>query len=197
MKTNVSTMSEKPNLLYVCLDIHKKQWSVCIRTEEFEHRTFQQPADPGILHNYLKKHFSDYKITCAYEAGCFGYWISEQLQSYGYRCLILNPADIPGRDKEDKRKTDHNDCRKIARELSKENVNGIYQPDKIQQSFRGLFGHRNALVKNLRVVKCRIRSMLSFNGIQVPGDFENNNWSRGFRHWLMNLQFENENTRTT
>ena len=29
--------------IYVGLDVHKKQWTVSIYTEEFEHKTFIQP----------------------------------------------------------------------------------------------------------------------------------------------------------
>ena len=195
METNVTILKEKINPLYVGLDVHKKQWSVCIRTAEFEHRTFQQPANAEVLHNYLQKHFSSYQITCAYETGCFGFWISEQLKHYGYECLVLNPADIPGSDKEQKQKTDHNDCRKIARELSKGNLRSIFQPDIEQQSFRNLFRQRSTIVKQLRQVKCHIRSLLAFYGIQVEERFENNNWSHAFRKWLLALKFEKDPAR--
>ena len=102
MESNVVMSTQKNNSLYVGIDVHKKQWSVCIRTKEFEHRTFTQPASTEVLYNYLQRNFPGYSITCAYEAGCFGYWISEQLQLLGYKCLVLNPADIPGSDKENK-----------------------------------------------------------------------------------------------
>ncbi len=197
METNVIKMTEKINSLYVGMDIHKKQWSICIRTEEFEHRKFTQPPNPAVLREYLQKNFPNYQIICGYEAGGFGYWISKQLQNYGYQCLVLNPADIPSSDKEFKQKTDHNDCRKIARELSKREIKSIFQPDITQQSFRNLFRQRNNLVKHLRKIKCQIRSLLSFYGIPVKEQFENNNWSNQFKTWLQELQFENNCTRLT
>ena len=196
MESNVTRMSEKNNLLYVGIDVHKKQWSICIRTSEFEHRKFTQPANTEILHNYILKYFSDYQVTCAYEAGCFGYWISEELQSYGYRCLVLNPADIPGSDKESKQKTDHNDCRKIARELSKGELKSIFQPAVTQQNFRNLFRQRNVLMKQLRQIKCQIRSLLCFSGVNIDKEFENSTWSNGFKKWLQELPLENNNRLT-
>jgi transposase len=180
----------KTNQLYVGLDVHKISWSVCIRTEEFEHRTFQQPADPEILYRYLHKNFPDYAVTIAYEAGCFGFWISRRLQEKGYRCLVLNAADIPGSDKESKRKSDHSDCRKIARELSKNELIGIYQPQPEQEAFRCMFRQRETLVIDLRKAKGRIRSLLSCYGIVCPEQFEHNNWSRAFGTWLEQLSFE-------
>jgi transposase len=179
--------------LYVGIDVHKKQWCVCIRTEEFEHRTFTQPASPQVLHTYLQRNFPAYSITCAYEAGCFGYWISEQLQVFGYKCLVLNPGDIPGSDKENKRKTDHVDCRKIAREISKGELKGIYQPDVIQQSFRNLFRQRNQLMKLLRKIKCQIRSLLAFSGIFLGAEVDNGIWSSRFKEALQNLSISGNN----
>lgn len=193
MESNVIMSTQKNNALYVGIDVHKKQWSVCIRTDEFEHRTFTQPPSTEVLHNYLQRNFPDYSVTCAYEAGCFGYWISEHLQSYGYQCLILNPADIPGTDKENKRKTDHVDCRKIAREISKRQIEGIYQPDTIQQSFRNLFRQRNQLMKQLRKIKCQIRSLLTFSGIILGEEIDNGIWSRKFKEALQNLSISGNN----
>lgn len=62
MKTNVEMFSEKGNQLYVGLDVHKNQWSVCMRTEEFEHKTFTQPPNPEILYDYIQKNFSRYQV---------------------------------------------------------------------------------------------------------------------------------------
>ena len=85
--------------LFIGLEVHKLKWSVCIRTVEFEHRTFQQKADPVVLHQYIQKHFPAYPVRIAYEAGCFGFWISRELEVLGYCYLVFNAADIPGSDK--------------------------------------------------------------------------------------------------
>lgn len=197
MESKVTKSTEKINLLYVGMDVHKKQWSICIRTSEFEHRKFTQPPHPIVLHEYLQRNFPSYQIICAYEAGCFGYWISEQLQEFGYKCLVLNPVDIPGSDKEDKRKTDHNDCRKIAREISKGNIKSIYQPDITQQGFRNLFRQRTTIVKQLRQIKCQIKSMLSFYGMAIEERFDNSSWSKAFIIWLQELKFESTTAKIT
>ena len=184
------------NQLFVGLDVHKIKWSVCIRTAEFEHRTFQQAADAEMLHHYLQKNFKDYEITLGYEAGCFGFSISRSLQEKGYTCLVLNAADIPGSDKESKRKSDHSDCRKIARELSKREVRGIHQPALVHESFRSLFRQRETLIKDLRQAKGRIRSLLSCFGIICPAAYERNNWSKAFRAWLEVLNMEQKTLRS-
>ena len=195
MKTNVEMIPEKVNQLYIGLDVHKNQWAVCVRTKEFEHKTFTQPPIPQLLHDYIQKNFSNYDVVCGYEAGFSGYWISEQLHSYGFKCLVLNPADIPGSDKESKRKTDRNDCRKIARELSKGEVKSIFQPDRLQQGFRNLFRQRNKLVKQLRMVKNNIRSLLFFNGTPIEKEYDNGNWNRSFRNWLKTIPMDTSTNR--
>ena len=194
--TKLKEEVKESNQLYVGLDVHKIKWSVCIRTAEFEHRTFQQNADPEILHDYLEKNFRNYKVTIGYESGCFGFWISRRLQEKGYVCQVLNAADIPGSDKESKRKSDHSDCRKIARELSKGSVKGIHQPGKDREAFRCMFRQRETLVIDLRKAKGRIRSLLSCHGITCPQEYERNTWSRAFRRWLEELQFEHGTLRS-
>ena len=69
-------MNKEKNQLFIGLDVHKVKWSICIRTKEFEHRTFQQKADPVVLHQYIQKPFHNYIVTIAYEVGCLGFCIS-------------------------------------------------------------------------------------------------------------------------
>lgn len=86
--------------LYVGIDVHKKQWSVSIFSSELHHKTFSQPPSPGALKSYLDQYFPEAKVTCAYEASKFGFWIQRELSAYGYHCLVVNPADIPTSNKE-------------------------------------------------------------------------------------------------
>jgi len=39
-------------------------------------------------------------------------------------------------------------------------------------------------VKNLRRIKCHIKSMLLYFGIPIPLQYDNINWSKAFLHWL-------------
>ncbi len=82
-------------VLYVGIDVHKKQWSVSIFTGQIHHRTFSQAPFPEVLQTYLEAHFPGAEIHCAYEATRFGFWIARELISFGYTCLVVNPADIP------------------------------------------------------------------------------------------------------
>ena len=90
----------KDTTVYVGIDVHKKQWTVTVLTDQVHHRTFSQPPEPLALKCYLDKHFPEANVTCAYEAGTFGYWIHRSLSEYGYQCMVVNPADIPTTSKE-------------------------------------------------------------------------------------------------
>jgi transposase len=195
--TKLANVSKMDHHIYVGIDVHKKSWSVCIRSKELEHKTFHMESNVEILHNYLQKHFKHFRVTCGYEACCMGFWIQKRLHDHGYECLVLNPADIPGSDKEEKRKSDNSDCRKIARELSNEHMKGIFIPSEEQIAFRSLFRKRNNVLKNLRRIKSNIRAQLLFMGIIVPEEYEHNTWNLKFQSWLKELKFEQAMARET
>jgi len=66
--------------IYVDIDVHKKSWSVCILTHQFEHKTFSQPPDPSVLANSLKRNFPGAIYYAGYEAGYYRFWIHDQYE---------------------------------------------------------------------------------------------------------------------
>ena len=92
--------------LYVGIDVHKKQWSVSIYTDQIHHRTFSQLPSSEVLRTYIDSHFPGAKVKCAYEATCFGWSIARELMGYGYDCLVVNPSDIPSTNNESQNKSD-------------------------------------------------------------------------------------------
>ncbi|MEQ9414459.1 MAG: transposase, partial [Cyclobacteriaceae bacterium] len=103
--------------LYIGIDVHKRQWTVTILAKDIHQLTFSQPPQPETLKTYLDKWFPKARVSCAYEASKFGFWICRELLSYGYECIVINPADIPTSSEERTNKTDSRDSRKIARLL--------------------------------------------------------------------------------
>lgn len=183
--------------LYIGLDVHKKQWSVSIFTEVAHHRTFSQPATPEALRSYLNHHFPGAKVMCAYEACKFGYWIYRQLTSYGYQCLVVNPADIPTSNKESSDKTDPTDSRKIGKSLRAGLLAPIHVPSQQTEGDRQLFRYRKRLLADLTRVKNRIKDKFLFTGISIPAEFDNSNWSKAFLRWLQQASFPDAHTRLT
>ena len=183
--------------LYVGIDVHKRQWSVSIFTAVLHHKTFSQPPEPSSLPSYMDKFFKDYRVVCAYEACKFGFWIYRELTSFGYECLVVNPADIPTTNKETSEKTDPVDSRKIARALQGGLLRGIYVPDEFTLGHRQLFRYRKKLWVDLVRVKNRIKDKLLFNGLKIPQEHDNPYWSKAFLKWLVKVEFKSTHTRAT
>ena len=99
----ISRLDFEGQQIYVGMDVHKKSWSISIFTEEFEHKTFTPPPEVGTLVNYLKRNFPGASYKSVYEAGYSGFWIHDRLQEHGVQCLVVNPADVPTKDKERKK----------------------------------------------------------------------------------------------
>lgn len=116
--------------LFIGIDVHKRQWTVTILTNDIHHRTFSQPPRPEALKTYLDKWFPNARVSCAYESSKFGFWIFRELLSYGYDCIVVNPADIPTSSEERTNKTDPRDSRKIARLLKSGLLQAIHLPDQ-------------------------------------------------------------------
>jgi transposase len=114
------------------------------------------------------------------------------LLEYGINNIIVNPADVPTTHKEKDRKDDKIDSKKLARELSKNNLVGIYVPSEDDQHFRSLCRVRAKTSQNRTRVRNRIKAHLYFNGIPLPPRSETTHWSARFILWLENLEFSHQ-----
>ncbi len=103
--------------LYIGIDIHKRSWKVHCSTDLFSGKSFSQPPNPEVLRDYVSKHFLHYEVTTAYEAGCCGYYSHRCFVSYGWKPLVVDPADIHRKGKEKYTKSDRIDAQLISREL--------------------------------------------------------------------------------
>ena len=93
-----------------------------------------------------------------------GYWIDRALKEEGINNIIVNPADIPTKNKERISKTDKIDARKLARELSNQHWKVYIYPDNLQEELRSLSRLRIQLVKEQTRMKNQIKSMLCIMG---------------------------------
>jgi transposase len=100
--------------IYVGLDVQKESWSVSIHSQQCEHKTFTQPPEVETLVHYLQRQFPGAFYSSVYEAGYCGFWIHDQLRAKGIPCLVVNPADVPTKDKE----REHFSIRVITRRLT-------------------------------------------------------------------------------
>jgi transposase len=172
------------------MDVHKRSWSISILTAQLEHKTFTQPPNVSVLVNYLKRNFPGATYRSVYEAGYSGFWIHDQLQEQGVQCMVVNPADVPTKDKERATKTDRVDCRKLARTLRNGDIHGIYVPPRPKVEDRSLLRTRNSMVRKQTRCKNQIKAILQFYGIQTPDDMTTRSWSKRFIGWIEAVRME-------
>lgn len=151
---------------YVGLDVHKKSWSVTVRTLDFEVAHFSQTPDALQLSHYLNNRYPGGKFLSAYEAGFSGTTIHRQLCSVGIDNIVIHPADLPQTDKQKKNKSDVHDSRASARYLEAGLLRGIYIMSPEQQQRRALSRLRETKVKDVTRCNNRLRSLIYFLGIE-------------------------------
>lgn len=186
MNTQITAESK----LYIGIDIHKRSWKVHCATNLFSGKTFSMKPHAAELKKYVEKHFKDYEVNVAYEAGCCGYSAHRCFVSYGWISLVVNPADIFRKGKERFTKTDKIDAQLISRELKNGHLISIVVPDKHREELRSLFRRRNDLVKDFRRIKSYIKMQLLYYGIETPEQFDNDHWSHEYRNWIDSLDFD-------
>jgi len=196
MGQNTPNMIADQNI-YVGIDVHKKSWTVNIRTDHFEHKTFTQPPQPEALVHYLRRHFPGATYYAVYEAGFSGFWIHDRLWEAGIHCIVVHPADIPTSDKERRRKNDPRDARKQSRSLRNGDLKPIYVPTPKELEDRSLVRLRGTIAKEQRRIKNRIKSFLYFHGIPLPVEFDNHYWSGAFIKWLEAVEMHNDSGKNT
>lgn len=185
----IETIS-KPKL-YIGLDIHKKSWSVTIRTDVAEHKNYSMPPKPADLFEYVNNLFPNHLVYLTYEAGCCGFSAARYFANLAWDITIVNPADVPTMHKQNFQKTDKIDSRNLCKQLQMGNLKKIYIPTEEHEQFRSLLRHRMQTSKDLRKVKTQIKALLLFHGIDVPTQYDNSHWSKQFRQWLSDLKWTN------
>lgn len=173
---------------YVGLDVHKKSWTVTVRTLELEVAHFSQAPDALHLSRYLKNKYPGGHFVSSYEAGFCGTTPHEALCGAGLENIVIHAADLPQTDKQKKNKTDLHDSRAIARYLEAGLLRSIYIMPVEQQERRSLFRLREAKVKDVTRCNNRLKSFLFFFGIQLPEEFRDKEYlCNRFLTWLSKL----------
>jgi len=103
---------------------------------------------------------------------------------------VVNPADVPTKDKERAKKRDPVDCRKLARSLRNEELEGIYVPSRWKLEDRSLIRTRLSMVRKQTRCKNQIKGMLFFYGIHLPEELIHSHWSRRFIRWIERIRME-------
>jgi len=175
--------------LFIGIDIHKRSWKIFTATDMATGKGHTIPPYPEELRKFVDKHYKNYQVHTAYEAGCCGYSAHRTFLSFGWKSIVFNPADLSRTGKMQYQKTDGLDARLICRELKDGRLTCIGVPDREREHLRSLFRRRNDLVKELRRIKSQIKSNLLYYGIKVPKEYDHNNWSKSFIKWLWDQEY--------
>jgi transposase len=199
MSTKIKQLDFSGQKIYVGIDVHRKHFTVSIQGEELFYKTFNQPPRAEILVDYLKRNYPGASYFAAYEAGFSGFWLHEELEKHGIKCIVVNACDIPTTDREKKQKRDPLDSRKISRGLKNGELQALYVPQKWNQEDRGLLRIRGKIVGDQTRCRNRIKAQLYFYGIEYPEQFlhSGTHWSQRFMAWLDQLKFGQESGTTT
>ena len=173
--------------IFCGIDVHKKSWKVCIRSEQMELKTFSHNPSAIELVRHLRKNYPSADYQVVYEAGFCGFGPQREFSKEEVSCIIIHPADVPTTEKEKQRKSDAVDCRKLSTTLSDGKLAGIYIPGIEQQDDRSIIRAYQQFVKDQTRCKNRIKGWLSFQGIPIPDDDEYKYWSNNFIKWLKEL----------
>ena len=178
---------------FIGIDTHLKSWTVTIRSEGIELKTFSMNPSASELNIYLNKHYPNGKFNVVYEAGFAGFTPYRSLNKLGLNSIVVNPADIPSTGKEKSIKTDPTDSRKLARELEKGDLKPIYIPDIKAEELRSLMRLRFRHVQNQTRLKNRIKGLLHNYGITIPKEYlRNSRWSHNFITWLEKIELNSD-----
>ena len=193
MEHQNNNLSFRNQDFYVGIDVHKKQWTICI--SHMNRTIYKKTAmDPvaKTLATFLNRRYPNGNYHAVYEAGFSGFQAARQLKELGVNCIVTHPADIPTKHKERLNKNDRTDARKLSRSLSNGDLQGIYIPQKVREEYRYLARYRYNLIKDQTRIKNRIKATLYQFGFKVPLEFEDRRWSGQFIYWLCSLRFETE-----
>ena len=200
MQTKVNEKLFDGQSIYVGIDCHKKNWTVTILGEQYEHKTMSQNPDPDILASYLRRNFPGAEYNAVYEAGFNGFYPCRKLRQLGINCNVIHAADVPTSNKEKIQKMDPVDSRKLARSLRSKEFEPIHVPDPNLEADRALVRQRFRVMKDVTRTKARVRSLLFQFNIIVPDRFthgQTRSWSKVYMNWLKELQIEHESLKQT
>lgn len=187
MQKNSNTISFENQVFYIGIDVHKRSWTVTIRTNDLAMKTFSMNPDPAGLVKHMQKNYPGGIYKSAYEAGFCGFWIHNKLTELGIENIVIHAADVPTTNKEKVNKTDKVDSKKIAKKLENDDLNSIYVPGNKEQQLRSLCRLRSRIVSHNTRLKNRIKGHLNYYGVDLPPNHEMAHWSANFIGYLESM----------
>jgi transposase len=160
--------------IFFGLDVDKKSIAVTLQDHGSLQKSFKVPYSATSLLNYTRKHFADQRVAFVYEAGPTGFGLHDELTAAQHTCLVVSPAMVPTAPGKRVR-TNRLDSKKLAEGLRGGQLEPIHVPAAKYRELRHLVQLRDTHVRQLTATKCRIKSLLLYEGIAFPDPQER--WS--------------------
>jgi transposase len=170
--------------LHVGIDVHQKDWQAATVHEDICLGNHRMGADSKKLIGHLQSRYPGATLKCVYESSAWGFNLQRQLSAANIDCIVVNAADVSTNDKERRRKTDKVDALKLARKHASHELKGIYIPNEDAQKERNVVRYRKGVVGDLNRSKNRLKSLLKYQGIDIPERFGKGCWSNKFMSWI-------------
>ncbi|HYH13790.1 MAG TPA: IS110 family transposase [Flavisolibacter sp.] len=170
--------------IHIGIDLHKKDWQVGQFYQGLVLGNHRIKGNSEELIDFLKKHYPGATLKCVYESCAWGFNLQRALTKAGIECIVVHAGDVPGSDKEKKNKTDKVDAVRLARHHAAGLLKAIHVPDEQLQKERNLMRFRKRLVGDLTRSKNRLKSLLKFQGIDIPPHLDKRHWSANFINWI-------------
>lgn len=170
----ISSFIPRDHDIFGGLDVDKKSMAVTFRDHGTMRKSLKLPHSASHLLNYTRKHFPGQRVAFVYEAGPTGFGLYDELTAAHYPCLVVSPATVP-RAPGQRVKTNRLDSDKLSDHLRGGQLRSIHVPSPSYRELRHLVQLRDTQVGQLTASKCRIKSLLLYEGIPFPA--ANGRWS--------------------
>ena len=170
--------------IYVGIDVHQKDYQVAKVIEGICLGNHRMKADPQELIDHLRSRYPGATLKCVYESCAWGFTLQRRLQQANMDCIVVHAADVSTTNKEKRRKTDKVDALKLACDHESNHLKGIHVPDEDIQKDRNMIRFRKKLTGDLNRSKNRLKSLLKYQGIEIPAEFGKACWSYNFMNWV-------------
>lgn len=178
--------------VYVGMDVHKENFSLCCYTNEKEEAEFAQKVEAHYskVINYLEAmrfHYGDDALfICGYEAGCLGFTLYHELTAHNVKCVILAPTTMPVVGGKKRIKTDKRDAALVARCLAHRDYSPVHIPTEKDEQVKEYLRMRDDHKLALKKVKQQILAFCLRHGYHYDGT--KTHWTQAHLKWLRTLK---------
>lgn len=172
--------------VFIGLDVDKASYSFTIQDHDIMNRSKKIPSESNNFFQYVRNHFPDKKVLCAYEAGPTGFELYDHLSQNNIDCLVISPLSMPKAPNQ-KVKNNRIDSQKITEELKAGKLKSIRVPQGPYRELRHLVNTREIYVHNRKIAKQRIKALLLYTHLHKDLKDTDQNWSNNYIQRLKEL----------